>query len=271
VSLTDQELLDAARGGDKQSLETLLKRHQARVYRFGMRMCRDPEDARDILQDTLLTMARSLSDFQGKASLSTWLYSVARSYCIKKRRKSKFAPARVESLEQDTTREAEALVDSARAADESLAAHELHEVLEQGLQQLPAEQREVLLLRDVEGLTAPEVADVLELSVAAVKSRLHRARAALRSLLAPALEGRSPAATSGASACPDILGLYSRHLEGEIDAELCSQMESHVEGCARCRQSCDGLKQILHLCQAAPGPSVPESVQRAVREKIAMA
>src|SRR5215470_15526196 len=89
--LADDELLAAARAGDAAALEELLERHQAQVYRFGMKMCRDPEDAKDVLQDTLLAMARNVRDFRGASSLSTWLYTIARSFCIKKRRRSKLA------------------------------------------------------------------------------------------------------------------------------------------------------------------------------------
>src|SRR5690606_30364024 len=92
-------LLERARQGDERALEDLLVRHQAQVYRYGLSMCRDPEDAKDVLQDTLLAMARGVREFRGESSLSTWLYTVARSFCIKKRRKSKFAPDHERSLE----------------------------------------------------------------------------------------------------------------------------------------------------------------------------
>jgi RNA polymerase sigma-70 factor (ECF subfamily) len=74
----DQQLLERARAGDRAALETLLERHQPQVYRFGLKMCRDPEDAKDVLQDTLLAMARGVRDFRGASSISTWLYTVAR-------------------------------------------------------------------------------------------------------------------------------------------------------------------------------------------------
>src|SRR5512137_2526034 len=115
---TDQELLDAARAGDRRALESLLGRHQPRVYRFGLRMCRDPEDAKDVLQETLLAVARGVKDFRGASSVSTWLYTIARSFCIKKRRRSKFAPEHEESLDAEGDREARAIPDGARAPDE---------------------------------------------------------------------------------------------------------------------------------------------------------
>src|SRR5688572_21740905 len=88
----DPRLLERARAGQAAALEELLERHQSQVYRFGMKMCRDPEDAKDVLQNTLLTVARGVRDFRGGSSISTWLYTIARSFCVKQRRKSKFAP-----------------------------------------------------------------------------------------------------------------------------------------------------------------------------------
>src|SRR5512132_2045311 len=96
---SDAALLDRARAGDRDALDTLLDRHQRRVYRFGLKMCRDPEDAKDVLQETLLAVARGVKDFRGASSVSTWLYTIARSFCIKKRRRSKFAPSEEASLD----------------------------------------------------------------------------------------------------------------------------------------------------------------------------
>jgi RNA polymerase sigma-70 factor (ECF subfamily) len=80
---SDEQLLAEARGGNVRALGDLLERHQALIYRFGMKMCRHPEDARDVLQATLLTMSRGVRVFRGASSLSTWLYSLARSHCLK--------------------------------------------------------------------------------------------------------------------------------------------------------------------------------------------
>src|SRR6185503_7450233 len=154
----DQHLLERARSGDGEALERLLERHQAQVYRFGMKMCRDPEDAKDVLQDTLLAVARGVRDFRGASSLSTWLYSIARSFCIKKRRRSQFAPEEERSLDTDLTTEANRLAAPGRSPDETLAGKQVEQALEKAISALEPMYREVLLLRDVEGLTAPEVA-----------------------------------------------------------------------------------------------------------------
>jgi RNA polymerase sigma-70 factor (ECF subfamily) len=261
---SDEVLLAAARAGDKQALETLLERHQERVYRFGMKMCRDPEDAKDVLQDTLLAMARGVRDFRGASSISTWLYTIARSFCIKKRRRSQFAPEDERSLETDLAAEAKQLAAHGADPGEALAGKEVERALERAIAALEPSYREVLVLRDVEGLTAPEVAEVLGVSVQAVKSRLHRARLEVRERVAPLLgvELQPPASTT----CPDVLLMFSQHLEDEISAHQCAEMERHLERCGRCRGTCDSLKRTLALCRTA-GPSVPvpAAVQASVK------
>jgi RNA polymerase sigma-70 factor (ECF subfamily) len=263
----DAELLEAARTGDRRSLEELLERHQAQVYRFGMKMCRDPEDAKDVLQDTLLAVARGMRDFRGASSISTWLYSIARSFCIKKRRRSKFAPAEERSLDTELAAEAALLSDPARSPEEALAGRRVERLLEEAIAALDPMYREVLLLRDVEGLTAPEVAEVLAISVEAVKSRLHRARLAVRAHVAPAL-GITVGEPAPPAGCPDVLALLSRHLEGEIDADVCAEMERHVDACPRCRGACDSLRRSIALCRSVPSSEVPRPVQESVRSAI---
>jgi RNA polymerase sigma-70 factor (ECF subfamily) len=261
----DTQLLEAARAGDARSLEVLLERHQAQVYRFGMKMCRDPEDAKDVLQDTLLAMARNVRDFRGASSISTWLYTIARNFCIKKRRRGKFAPERERSLDTEAMPDASRLADPAMGPDEALAGKEVEQALEEAIRALEPMYREVLLLRDVEGLTAPEVAEVLGVSVQAVKSRLHRARLSVRAHVAPLLgvPSESPAARPGT--CPDVLTLFSQHLEDEISGDVCAEMERHIEACGRCRGACDSLKRTLALCRKAPSAHVPAAVQESVR------
>lgn len=269
----DAELVAAARAGDRAALERLLERFEPRIYRFGMKMCRHPEDAEDILQETLITMTRSIGDFRGASSLSTWLWSIARSFCLKKRRRSKFAPEREESLEADaeTSGAARAVADPGRSPDEEVADRELRTALEAAIDHLELMYREVLVLRDVEGLAASEVAAVLDLSIEAVKSRLHRARLAVRAEVAPLLAPGGPgpaAAASAGGSCPDVLALWSRNLEGEVNPELCAELERHVAACPRCRAACDSLKQTLALCRTAETPAVPPSIQEAVRKAI---
>ncbi|HET6921818.1 MAG TPA: sigma-70 family RNA polymerase sigma factor [Anaeromyxobacteraceae bacterium] len=275
---SDDALLEAARRGDRRALERLLGRHQRRVYRFGLKMCRDPDDAQDVLQDTLLAVARGVKDFRGASSVSTWLYTIARSFCIKKRRRSRFAPAGEASLEGESAAEVREIADTARGPDESLAGRQIEAALEKAIGDLAPMYREVLVLRDVEGLTAPAVAEVLGLTVEAVKSRLHRARVAVREAVAPALGVPGPAAAAPPEraqaargpevACPDIVALFSRHLEGEISAGVCADMEKHLQGCELCRSRCDSLQRTLAMCRRAPLPEVPGPVQTRVKQAL---
>jgi RNA polymerase sigma-70 factor (ECF subfamily) len=126
-----------------------------------------------------------------------------------------------------------------------------------------------VVLRDVEGLTAAEVAEVTGVSVAAVKSRLHRARTALRTHLL-AVVGGEPAEAAKPS-CPDVLTMLSKKLEDEISPDVCAEMEVHVAGCPHCRGVCDSLKRTLALCKSLPTPTVPQHVQDSLRKAVASA
>jgi RNA polymerase sigma-70 factor (ECF subfamily) len=264
TSNSELGLVESARAGDRKALEKLLERYQGHIYRFGMKMCGDPEDAKDVLQETMLAVARNVQDFRGGSSVTTWLYTIARSFCIKKRRRSKFAPEREESLDADREGEVRAVPDSARGPEDELAGRQIEEALERAIGSLAPMYREVLVLRDVEGLSAPEVGEVLGLTVEAVKSRLHRARLSVRSQVAPLLGG----VPQSGPTCPPVVELLSRHMEGEISADLCAQMEQHVASCPGCQGACDSLRKTLALCRSSPEPRLPSSVQRSVRSAI---
>ncbi len=262
---TDQDLVAAARGGDRRALERLLERHQGAVYRFGVKMCGEPEDAKDVLQETLLAAVRTLPEFRGDASITTWLYTIARSFCLKKRRTSKFAPERVESLEAQAEA-ANQVPDAARGPEEDAAGRQLRGALDAAIAELDPMYREVLVLRDVEGLSAAEVAEVMGLSVEAVKSRLHRARVAVRDRVAPLLAPPSPIPEPPPGpACQDVATLLSRRLEGEIDAGACAEMETHLERCPACRGKCESLRTTLGMCRSAGAQPVPDDVIQSVR------
>lgn len=252
----DHQLLEDARAGDRKALEELLDRNQQRIYRFGLKMCGNPEDAKDVLQETLLAMARGVGDFRGASSLSTWLYTIARSFCIKQRRRGR-------SVETTPGLEASELpqrVDTAPLPDERLAVRESHRALGDAIAALEPVSREVLLLRDGEGLTAPETAEVLGVSVDAVKSRLHRARVQVRAAMAP-LVGDAPSLPG----CPNVVDQLSRHMEGEISGEVCAAMERHLADCEPCRVRCDSLRATLELCRSTVDTEVPAPIQASVR------
>jgi RNA polymerase sigma-70 factor (ECF subfamily) len=125
----------------------------------------------------------------------------------------------------------------------------------------------VLVLRDLEGLSAPEVAKILGISVDAVKSRLHRARLAVRKALGPVL-GVGSDEPPRDPRCPDVVTLFSQHLEGELDPSVCATMEAHLAQCPRCRGACESLKHTLAACRQLPTPEVPPSIEASIRAAI---
>ena len=190
--MTDERsLIAASKDGDSAALDTLVRTHQDRVYGFAMRMCRNVEDAKDILQETFLGMVRSLREFREESKCSTWLYRIAANACLKKRRRGVHDPAPEQELSLDELMprpDAEGrkpeIADWSDDAERALLRGELSGRMEAAIDRLPKEYKIVLVLRDVEGLSAEETAQAVGLSVAAVKSRLHRARVFVRRELA---------------------------------------------------------------------------------------
>lgn len=251
----DADLIAAARAGDREALELLLERYEPRIYRFGLRMCGDEESAREVLQETLLAAFRHLPGFRGDAALSTWLYQIARSYCIKERRGHRPTTSIDDALAAE-------LVDPAPGTDLRAHAREIGVALSRAINALPGEQREALVLRDVEGLSAEEAAKICGVDVGALKSRLHRARMAVRAELASWLDGDT-------EPCPDLAQELTAYVGAEIDRAACAKIEEHLATCPRCANACDALKRTVSLCKRIPGDVVPMSVRAAVRTAIA--
>jgi len=254
----DQGLIDRARTGDRAALERLLEDIAPLVHRFGMRMCRHEADADDVLQETLLSVASHLNEFEGRSSLSSWVFMLARTACARKRRGLKNQA----HISDDAVAESSS---SEPSPEQHVGESELRRLLTNALDSLSEEHREVLLLRDMEGLSAPEVAASLSISVQAVKSRLHRARAQLREALRPTLERGAPA--TGPS-CPDVLAAFSNKLEGDLGADDCDAMEKHIESCPACGSACSALRAALWACRAEAQGEVPPEVQERVKAAI---
>ena len=186
-----EHALEILKTGDPQAVEQAIETLQSAVYAFGMKVCGHPEDAEDTTQETLIRLARSLKDFPDARALSVWLYKVAKSQCLMSRRKSKFAPAQMLSLDElmpDRMEAAAPLMKSWAITPEELVLREESRArLEQAVLALPKHYRLVLILRDMEQLDTKEVAEVLEISEDTVKMRLHRARVFVRNELEKSL------------------------------------------------------------------------------------
>jgi RNA polymerase sigma-70 factor (ECF subfamily) len=171
----DAALLRRAGAGDRYAFERLLTRHGDALFRFATRTCGSERDAEDAVQDGLLSAWKGAGTFRGESSARTWLFQVVVHACRRRHRRRVGEPDRHAEVE-----EAEALASGERGADERLADRQVGEAMERALAALGEEAREVLVLRDVEGLSGEETAAALGLSLAAMKSRLHRARLELK-------------------------------------------------------------------------------------------
>ncbi|MFZ5862923.1 MAG: RNA polymerase sigma factor [Nitrospirota bacterium] len=173
----DRALVERVKEGDSSAFERLFSRHAERIFRFASRMCRHAQDAEDILQETFLAAYRHLNTFGGKARFTTWLYTIAANSC---RRTRRHAGASTTINDTDGADGHVPVDDWTRRPDVQAIRKETRRVIEDAVAALPKDQRLVLVLRDMEGLPAEEVARITGASVPAVKSRLHRARLAVR-------------------------------------------------------------------------------------------
>lgn len=191
----ERQLIERLRARDTSALETLMDRHTGRLYRLAYGITRNDADAEEVVQDVFLTLFRKIDGFEGRAALGSWLYRVTANAALIKRR-GKRAELEVSLEEQLPTYRADGhregdrsfvLADWSETPEETLLSGEARKTLERALDRLPHHYRAVMVLRDVEGLENDQVAEILGESVPTVKSRLHRARMALREELTRAL------------------------------------------------------------------------------------
>jgi RNA polymerase sigma-70 factor (ECF subfamily) len=181
----DGELVALAKAQKYGAFEELMKRYEKVIYNLALRMTKNPEEAEEILQDTFFSVFRNLERFREESSFKTWLYRVATNYALMKLRKNKqfskvFLDEPLQIDGEDIPRD---IADWSRNPESLYQKHELKKLLQDAIDSLPEIYQTVFWLRDVDGLSNQEVADILELSIPAVKSRILRARVLLREYL----------------------------------------------------------------------------------------
>lgn len=182
---SDNELIERFTKGCQASFEELIQRYETKAHNLAMRLTRNAEDAEEVLQDVFVTVYRKISGFEGKAKFSSWLYRITVNAAFMKLRKRK----QEQSVAlDDAVPNYQNKISSKNAifgsgGDTLTASSELRDALESAVAKLPDEYRAVFVLRDVDGLSNKEVGDILDLSIPAVKSRLHRSRLMLRKKL----------------------------------------------------------------------------------------
>jgi RNA polymerase sigma-70 factor (ECF subfamily) len=182
VPSDEEKLIETAKKGDKKALSQLVKNYEQTVYNFSFKICRDRDKAENIMQETFYSMVKHLKQFDNKSKLSTWLYRIVANHCLMQARREK--NRHFVAIENDETLfEEKYAVDYSRMPTKYTENEELKKILDEAISKLSPDYRMIFLLRDVEGLSTEETADAAGLSISAVKSRLHRARAFLRNEL----------------------------------------------------------------------------------------
>ncbi len=182
----EKQIVDKIRSEkDGKAFEELVEAYEGPIFNFVLKMCGNREDAFEIVQEAFLSAYKSFHQFRGDARVKTWLFRIAANACRLKRRKRKYEPNHFLKLEQQKKDEANEfrvlqVPHPDKDPSEELLNSELRELISRAINELEAEYKSVFVLRDIEKLSTAETADVLEISVPAVKSRLHRARRYLR-------------------------------------------------------------------------------------------
>jgi RNA polymerase sigma-70 factor (ECF subfamily) len=181
----DGALLDRLCRRDAAAFEWLVRTHQDRVYDFCVRMLADREEASDLAQEIFVSIHANLDKFRRDAKLSTWIFRIARNHCINRlkylRRRGRGHVEEVGSVPEATLAEA---APAARKPDELIDAQREQELIQKAIARLDEAQRSLVVLRDIEGLSYEEIAEVTDLPMGTVKSRIHRARERLAELVA---------------------------------------------------------------------------------------
>jgi RNA polymerase sigma-70 factor (ECF subfamily) len=186
--LSDKQIVTRLQAGDENIFNDILSQYEGKVYGLALKFTRSEQDAEEVLQDTFLAVYKKIAGFEGRSAFSSWLYRITINYALMKLRKNKSNPT--DYFENYANEKAGAVYgiyppssDWTQTPDEVLLNAELRHKIELALDRLPPKYKTVFLLRDVEGLTTDEACDILNISVPALKSRLHRARLYLRDMI----------------------------------------------------------------------------------------
>lgn len=183
--MNEDFLIKKAKKGDSAAFSALMEQHFAMIYNLALRMSGNPDDASDLTQEVMIKLFKNIGAFEGKSKFSTWVYRVASNTCLDelrkiKRKKTVSLDAEYETEDGSVGYEAE---DTASTPDVSAERSELKTIVAKAVSRLGEEYRTAVILRDINGLSYTEIAEVIGCSVGTVKSRISRGRANLKEIL----------------------------------------------------------------------------------------
>jgi len=185
MELSEKQLIKLAKKGDRTAQAIIVKNYEKMVYNLGLKLLGDQEKAECILQETFLKVLQALPNFQEKSKLSTWIYRIATNQALMRLRSKKRQQVSIDESSEEDGKDYSNFVQSLEADPlDNLLNQELKEKMDSAIEQLPDNYKTVFIMKDVEGLALKEIAEILDLSLPAVKSNLHRARITLRNKLA---------------------------------------------------------------------------------------
>ena len=270
--------------GDDEALGQALALLQNTVFSFSMRVCGQRQDAEDTMQEVLVKSVPHLPKFDSPKALLVWLYKVAKNRCLMSRRRSKFAPREELSLDDlmPDRKELEQLSADGSINPESFAIRSEEAArLRDAIQELPPQYRIVLVLRDMEGLTDDEVAEITGLRSGTVRVRLHRARLFVRKELMKAWKPlarktrQAPASPTipmeqpKPARCKAMFAELSDYLDEQLDDSLCDELEKHLDGCEPCKVFLASLAATIEECRKSPSESPARQKAISLRRQLA--
>jgi len=185
MEISEKELVRLAKKGDRSAQAKIVQMHEKIVYNLGSKLLGDADKAECVLQETFLKVLQALPDFQEKSQLSTWIYRIATNQALMRLRSKKTKYVPIDEAPEDDGKDYSVFVRSLEADPlDNVLNQELKEKMDRAIEQLPENYKTVFVMKDIEGMALKEIADMLDLSLPAVKSNLHRARVTLRNKLA---------------------------------------------------------------------------------------
>ncbi|MGQ9560160.1 MAG: RNA polymerase sigma factor [Candidatus Oleimicrobiaceae bacterium] len=186
---SEEQLIERAKDGDRGAQAAIVKKYEQMVYNVALRLTGNAEEAEGVMQETFLKVLEALPTFRGDSQLGTWIYRIATNFALMQLRKRKVPTYSLDEYNLDETRDLASFNRAIGDNPEALVLNaELRQAMENAIEALPPKYKTAFVLKDLEGLSLQQIADMLNLNVATVKTHIHRARLFLRDRLADYVE-----------------------------------------------------------------------------------